>query len=169
VKRHLVAVRAELHGRELVGMQPFVLLRRVILIFAHSATKRNVCAFFCHNSKTSIKSNLYIIEMPCPGFQVLFRFLSEFLCYTTPSEVRTMEKISFPIGSKTIGGTNRLLLQSMSDHKTSDVAYQVRLTKKLTRMGLDLMRFSVLDSEDAKALSQIKKQVSCSHHRGYPF
>lgn len=71
-----------------------------------------------------------------------------------------MEKISFPIGSKTIGGTNRLLLQSMSDHKTSDVAYQVRLTKKLTRMGLDLMRFSVLDSDDAKALSQIKKQVS---------
>ncbi len=70
-----------------------------------------------------------------------------------------MKKYRFNIGSKTIGDGG-ILIQSMGDRKTTIVDALSSLTNDLTRMGMDMMRFSVLDKEDAKALSEIRKKVS---------
>lgn len=70
-----------------------------------------------------------------------------------------MERKSFAIGNKTIGD-GKVLIQSMGDRKTARTDELVALTDDLARMGLDMMRFSVLDREDAAALSRIKKAVS---------
>ncbi len=70
-----------------------------------------------------------------------------------------MNKLSFPIGDKVIGDC-KVLIQSMSDTKTSDVSHNIELTNDLARQGMDMMRFSVLDEEDARALAEIRKNVS---------
>lgn len=70
-----------------------------------------------------------------------------------------MEKCSFAIGSKTIGDGG-ILIQSMGDRKTTKVEELARLTNDLARMGMDMMRFSVLDKEDAFAIGEIRKRVS---------
>lgn len=67
--------------------------------------------------------------------------------------------LSFKIGNKVIGGEAPILIQSMSDRKTSLVKENVDLTLSLEKLGLDMMRFSVLDLEDAKALKEIKRQI----------
>lgn len=65
----------------------------------------------------------------------------------------------FSIGNKMIGGNSPILIQSMSDIKTSKVEENIKLTDSLTNYGLDMMRFSVLDNEDALALKKIKEAV----------
>lgn len=60
--------------------------------------------------------------------------------------------ISFNIGNKKIGGENPILIQSMSDIRTSNIEANIKLTNNLTLYGLDMMRYSVLDLADAKAL-----------------
>lgn len=69
------------------------------------------------------------------------------------------QTLSFLIGRTKIGGDAPVLIQSMSDVKTSEVEKNVEETLRLEKMGLDLMRYSVLDLEDAKALGEIKKRV----------
>ncbi len=70
-----------------------------------------------------------------------------------------MKKLSFSIGNRVIGDSD-VLIQSMSDTLTKDVSRNIELTNDLAKQGMDLMRFSVLDEDDAKALSLIKKNVS---------
>lgn len=70
-----------------------------------------------------------------------------------------MNRIQFQIGNKTIGNGSPCLIQSMGDRKTSDVAYLIKETQELEKVGLDMMRFSVLDKEDALALKEIRKNV----------
>lgn len=67
--------------------------------------------------------------------------------------------MKFAIGNKVIGDGS-MLLQSMGDRKTTRVEELVSLTKTLAAMGMDMMRFSVLDKEDALALKAIKEAVS---------
>ncbi len=69
-----------------------------------------------------------------------------------------MKKLAFPIGDRTIGDSS-VLIQSMSDTVTREVEHNIALTNDLAKQGMDLMRFSVLDEEDAKALSLIKKDA----------
>lgn len=69
-----------------------------------------------------------------------------------------MKRTSFQIGTKTIGDGG-ILIQSMGDRKTTSVDYLVSQTKDLERMGLDMMRFSVLDKDDARALGDIRRNV----------
>lgn len=71
-----------------------------------------------------------------------------------------MDRISFSIGNRKIGAGNSILIQTMSDHKTSDVEYNAALTNRLSEMGLDMMRFSVLDFDDAKAFSNLKEKTN---------
>lgn len=71
-----------------------------------------------------------------------------------------MERSHFAIGNKEIGYGYPCLLQSMGDKKTTEVDYLVKETNELASCGMDMMRFSVLDEEDAKALKKIKEQVS---------
>jgi (E)-4-hydroxy-3-methylbut-2-enyl-diphosphate synthase len=71
-----------------------------------------------------------------------------------------IKRISFAIGTKQIGAGNPILIQSMGDRKTTQVDSLVALTEDLAKQGLDLMRFSVLDASDAKAIGEIRKRVS---------
>lgn len=70
-----------------------------------------------------------------------------------------MNRYLFSIGNKIIG-SDEVLIQTMSDRKTSDIEYNVNLTNSLSKMGLDMMRFSILDEEDVKAIKEIKKRVN---------
>jgi len=70
----------------------------------------------------------------------------------------TTRKIS--IGSITIGGQNRVLIQSMCNIKTENVTVVVAQINRAHKLGADLMRVSVLDEADAKAIAEIKKQIS---------
>ena len=70
-----------------------------------------------------------------------------------------MNRIQFNIGNKTIGNSRGCLIQSMSDIKTSKTEENITMTKELIPSGLDMMRFSVLDIDDAKALKVIKDNI----------
>lgn len=64
------------------------------------------------------------------------------------------------IGDRSIGGGNPILIQSMTNTKTEDVAATVRQIQSLAAAGCDVIRCAVPTMEAAKALSEIKKQIS---------
>ncbi len=71
-----------------------------------------------------------------------------------------MKTSEVKIGNKVIGGDNPILIQSMTNTKTQDVAATVAQIKELTKAGCDIIRCACPDMEAAKALSEIKKQIS---------
>ena len=64
------------------------------------------------------------------------------------------------IGNKVIGGGNPVLIQSMCNTKTQDVASTVNQINALTAAGCDIIRVAVPDMEAAAAIREIKKQIS---------
>ena len=64
------------------------------------------------------------------------------------------------IGNRVIGGGNPILIQSMTNTKTEDVEATVAQIEKLTKAGCDIIRCAVPTMEAAKALAEIKKQVT---------
>lgn len=63
------------------------------------------------------------------------------------------------IGDRKIGGGNPILIQSMTNTKTQDVAATVAQILELERAGCEIIRCTVPDMEAAQALSEIKKQI----------
>ena len=63
------------------------------------------------------------------------------------------------IGNQVIGGGNPVLIQSMTNTRTEDVAATVAQIRALTAAGCDIIRCAVPTMEAAEALSEIKKQV----------
>ncbi len=63
------------------------------------------------------------------------------------------------IGDRVIGGGNPVLIQSMTNTKTEDVAATVAQILELEAAGCDIIRCAVPTMEAAKALSEIKKQI----------
>lgn len=63
------------------------------------------------------------------------------------------------IGNQIIGGGERVKIQSMATFKVSQIDRAVNECLRLKQAGLDIMRFSVLDDEDAVAFSKIKQKV----------
>ncbi|MBP3488247.1 MAG: flavodoxin-dependent (E)-4-hydroxy-3-methylbut-2-enyl-diphosphate synthase [Roseburia sp.] len=64
------------------------------------------------------------------------------------------------IGDRVIGGGNPILIQSMTNTKTEDVAATVAQIQALTAAGCDIIRCAVPTMEAAEALTEIKKQVT---------
>lgn len=64
------------------------------------------------------------------------------------------------IDDRVIGGGNPILIQSMTNTKTEDVAATVAQIQALTAAGCDIIRCAVPTMEAAEALTEIKKQVS---------
>ncbi len=64
------------------------------------------------------------------------------------------------IGNRVIGGKNPILIQSMTNTKTEDVAATVAQIHRLTEAGCEIIRCAVPTMEAAKAFSEIKKQIS---------
>ena len=63
------------------------------------------------------------------------------------------------IGNRVIGGGNPILIQSMTNTKTEDVAATVAQIRQLTAAGCDIIRCAVPTMEAAQALKEIKKRV----------
>ena len=64
------------------------------------------------------------------------------------------------IGDRKIGGGNPILIQSMTNTRTEDVAATVAQIKKLTEAGCEIIRCTVPTLEAAQALKEIKKQIT---------
>ena len=71
---------------------------------------------------------------------------------------RRMTKV-VRIGDRVIGGGNPILIQSMTNTKTQDVAATVAQTLQLEQAGCEIIRCTVPDMEAAKALAEIKPQI----------
>ena len=71
-----------------------------------------------------------------------------------------METKVVKIGNKVIGGGNPILIQSMCNTKTQDVAATVAQIKELEAAGCDIIRVAVPDMDAAHAIAEIKKQIS---------
>ena len=63
------------------------------------------------------------------------------------------------ISRLTLGGQDKVLIQSMCKHKTSNVEEIIDEINECANLGASLMRVAILDEEDAKAISQIKKGI----------
>lgn len=64
------------------------------------------------------------------------------------------------IGDRIIGGGNPVLIQSMTNTRTEDVKATVAQIKELTAAGCEIIRCTVPTLEAAKAVSEIKKQIT---------
>lgn len=64
------------------------------------------------------------------------------------------------IGDRQIGGGNPILIQSMTNTRTEDVAATVAQIKKLTEAGCEIIRCTVPTLEAAQAIKEIKKQIT---------
>ncbi len=64
------------------------------------------------------------------------------------------------IGDRVIGGGNPVLIQSMTNTKTEDVAATVDQIKRLQAAGCDIVRSTVPNAEAARAIGRIKKEIS---------
>ena len=59
-----------------------------------------------------------------------------------------------------IGGQNKVLIQSMCNIKTERYLEVAEQINKCASLGADLMRVSIMDEADAKAVKEIKKLIS---------
>lgn len=68
---------------------------------------------------------------------------------------------SVMVGDIRIGGNDNVVIQSMTTTKPSDVDKTVEQINRLVEAGCQIVRVSCPTIEDAKAIKEIKKQVSC--------
>ena len=64
------------------------------------------------------------------------------------------------IGNKVIGGGNPIMIQSMTNTKTEDVAATVNQILRLQDAGCDIIRCTVRNIDAARAIAEIKKEIS---------
>ena len=63
------------------------------------------------------------------------------------------------IGDRVIGGGAPILIQSMCNTKTEDVAATVAQINRLTELGCDIIRVAVPTQEAAEAIREIRRQI----------
>ena len=64
------------------------------------------------------------------------------------------------IGDRVIGGGNPILIQSMTNTRTEDVKATVEQIHRLEAAGCEIIRCTVPNEEAARAVKEIKKQIS---------
>lgn len=70
------------------------------------------------------------------------------------------ETRAIKVGNLTIGGNDEVIIQSMTNTKTKDVAATVKQINELANAGCQLVRLAVLNMDDALAIKDIKAQVN---------
>jgi (E)-4-hydroxy-3-methylbut-2-enyl-diphosphate synthase len=65
------------------------------------------------------------------------------------------------VGDVQIGHNNRVVIQSMTNTKTSNVVDTLSQIKTLVSLGCELVRVAILDWDDLKALTTIVKKAPC--------
>ncbi|NLW22319.1 MAG: flavodoxin-dependent (E)-4-hydroxy-3-methylbut-2-enyl-diphosphate synthase [Tissierellia bacterium] len=73
-------------------------------------------------------------------------------------ERRNTRKIM--VGNVPVGGNSPITVQSMTNTITKDIHSTVRQIKELEKAGCHIIRAAVTDFEDAKAIREIKKNIS---------
>ena len=68
--------------------------------------------------------------------------------------------LSVKVGNVTIGGGNKVAIQTMCDVKTSKINEVIKEIEEVYELGCDIIRVSVKDEDDAFALKEISKK-SC--------
>lgn len=63
------------------------------------------------------------------------------------------------VGNIQMGGNNKVSIQSMTNTKTKNVDETIKQIQALEAAGCEIVRVAVLDLEDAKAISKIKKLI----------
>lgn len=64
------------------------------------------------------------------------------------------------IGNIKIGGNNKIKIQSMTNTITKDIKSTVNQINELEDAGCEIIRMAINDLDDAKAIPEIKKQIS---------
>ena len=64
------------------------------------------------------------------------------------------------IGNRVIGGGNPILIQSMTNTRTEDVKKTIEQIQALEQAGCEIVRCTIPTLEAAKAIAEIKKEVS---------
>ena len=64
------------------------------------------------------------------------------------------------VGSVYVGGGERVKVQSMCTYKTSSTEETIKQILSLEKAGCDIIRVSVLDEDDAKAIRKIKDNIN---------
>ena len=72
---------------------------------------------------------------------------------------RRMQTREVHIGDRVIGGDNPVLIQSMCNTRTDDVAATVAQIRRLEDAGCDIVRVAVPDMAAAEAIGSIKKEI----------
>ena len=67
---------------------------------------------------------------------------------------------SVQVGDVTIGGGNRIVVQSMAATRTQDIEATIRQVKLLEAAGADLVRVAVDSRKDVEALAAVRDQTS---------
>ncbi|MFA5508707.1 MAG: flavodoxin-dependent (E)-4-hydroxy-3-methylbut-2-enyl-diphosphate synthase, partial [Vulcanimicrobiota bacterium] len=73
--------------------------------------------------------------------------------------IRLRNTIEATVGSIGIGGSNPVRVQSMTNTDTADVASTVAQIIELAEAGSELVRFTVKDDDNARAVPEIRKKV----------
>lgn len=74
-----------------------------------------------------------------------------------------MERIatrSVKVGNITLGHQNKIYIQSMCNIKTSKTDEVIAQINELTKIGCELVRVSIMDFDDVKAIKKIKENIS---------
>lgn len=71
----------------------------------------------------------------------------------------TLNTRKVKVGNLTIGGSENVIIQSMTNTDTRDVDATVNQILELEREGCELVRVTVIDEEAAKAIKKIKKRI----------
>ena len=64
------------------------------------------------------------------------------------------------VGGVQIGGQSKVVIQSMTNTKSKDVKATVEQINRLAEAGCEIIRIAILDMEDAKAVKDIKNNIS---------
>jgi (E)-4-hydroxy-3-methylbut-2-enyl-diphosphate synthase len=84
-----------------------------------------------------------------------------YMCYCTRTGVYMRKETKvIRIGNKVIGGGNPILIQSMTNTKTEDIAATIEQINKLEAAGCDIIRCAVPTMEAAEAIKEIKKSIN---------
>lgn len=85
--------------------------------------------------------------------------LNTYKCYNGNMKKRELTR-SFKIGNLTLGGQDKVLIQSMCNIKTENYIEVSKQINECAKLGADYMRVSVMDEKDASAIKEIKQRIS---------
>lgn len=74
--------------------------------------------------------------------------------------IKRNETRPIKVGNRQIGGQDKVIIQSMTNTKTKNVLDTVNQIKNIENAGCEIVRVAILEMEDAKAIKEIKKEIS---------